>query len=260
MHSNHFKSALRARQPQLGLWMSLANPYTAEICATAGFDWLLVDGEHGPNDVRSMLAQLQAVAAYPGHAVVRAVSDDVALVKQLLDIGAQTLLIPMIDDAEQARRMVAATRYPPEGRRGVGSFVARVSRWGDRADYLAHANEEVCLLVQAETRTALDNLEAICAVDGVDGVFIGPADLAASLGHRGDPGHPEVLAAIDDAVRRIVASGKAAGILNSDQALARHYLALGCTFVAVGLDVSVLAAGVRKLRADYTDVAARPVS
>lgn len=254
MHRNHFKSALHARQPQIGLWMSLANPYTAEICASAGFDWLLVDGEHGPNDVRSMLAQLQAVAAYPGHPVVRALSDDVALVKQLLDIGAQTLLVPMIDDAEQARRMVAATRYPPEGRRGVGSYVARVSRWGSRADYLAHANEEVCLLVQAETRAALDNLEAICAVDGVDGVFIGPADLAASLGHRGDPGHPDVLAAIDDALRRIVASGKAAGILNTDEALVRHYLELGCTFVAVGLDVSILAAGVHNLRGAYADV------
>ena len=254
MSQNQFKSALQSRRPQIGLWMSLANAYTAEICATAGFDWLLVDGEHGPNDVRSMLAQLQAVAAYPGHAVVRAVSADVALVKQLLDIGAQTLLIPMIDDAQQARRMVSATRYAPEGVRGVGSFVARVSRWGDRVDYLAHANEEVCLLVQAETRTALDNLEAICAVDGVDGVFIGPADLAASLGHRGDPGHPDVLATIDDAIRRIVASGKAAGILNTDQSLARHYLSLGCTFVAVGLDVGVLATGVRKLRADFTDV------
>ena len=257
MHQNRFKSALKARQPQIGLWMSLANAYTAELCATAGFDWLLIDGEHGPNDVRSMLAQLQAVAAYPGHAVVRAVSADVALVKQLLDIGAQTLLIPMSDDAGQARRRVAATRYAPEGIRGVGSFVARVSRWGQQADYLDHANEEVCLLVQAETRAALDNLDAICAVDGVDGVFIGPADLAASLGHRGDPGHPEVLAAIDDAIRRIVASGKAAGILNTDQALARHYLALGCTFVAVGLDVGVLAAGVRALRADYADIGTR---
>ena len=254
MHQNQFKSALHARQPQLGLWLSLANAYTAEICATAGFDWLLIDGEHGPNDVRSLLAQLQAVAAYPGHAVVRALSDDVALVKQLLDIGAQTLLVPMIDDAEQARRMVAATRYPPEGRRGVGSYVARVSRWGGRDDYVAHANDEVCLLVQAETRTALGNLEAICAVDGVDGVFIGPADLAASLGHRGDAGHPDVLVAIDDAIRRIVASGKAAGILDTDHARVRHYLALGCTLVAVGLDVSILAAGVRKLRADYADI------
>lgn len=256
MHQNQFKRFLQSRQPQIGLWMSLANAYTAEICATAGFDWLLVDGEHGPNDVRSMLAQLQAVAAYPGHAVVRAVSDDVALVKQLLDIGAQTLLIPMIDDAEQARRMVAATRYPPQGRRGVGSYVARVSRWGAREDYLADANDEVCLLVQAETRAALHNLEAICAVDGIDGIFIGPADLAASLGHRGDANHPDVLAAIDDALRRIVAGGKAAGILTTDQARARHYLELGCTFVAVGLDVSLLAAGVRALRAEYADVGA----
>ena len=256
MHRNEFKKALHARRPQVGLWMSLANAYTAEICATAGFDWLLIDGEHGPNDVRSMLAQLQTLAAYPGHAVVRAVSDDVALVKQLLDIGAQTLLIPMMDNAEQAERMVAATRYAPEGVRGVGSFIARVSRWGEREDYLAHANEEVCLLVQVESRTGLDNLDAICAVDGVDGVFIGPADLAASLGHRGDAGHPAVLAAIEDAVRRIVASGKAAGILSTDQALARHYLALGCTFVAVGMDVRLLAVGARALRAEYADIGA----
>ena len=256
MHRNEFKKALHARRPQIGLWMSLANAYTAEICATAGFDWLLIDGEHGPNDVRSMLAQLQAVAAYPGHAVVRAVSDDVALVKQLLDIGAQTLLVPMIDTAEQARRMVGATRYAPEGVRGVGSFIARVSRWGEREDYLAHANEEVCLLVQVESQTGLDNLDAICAVDCVDGVFIGPADLAASLGHRGNPGHPEVLAAIDEAIRRIVASGKAAGILSTDAALARHYLALGATFVAVGMDVRLLAAGARALRAGYADIGA----
>ena len=254
MHRNEFKKVLNARHPQIGLWLSLANAYTAEICATAGFDWLLIDGEHGPNDVRSMLAQLQAVAAYPGHAVVRAVSDDTALIKQLLDIGAQTLLVPMVDSADQARRIVSATRYAPEGMRGVGSFIARVSRWGDREDYLAYANDEVCLLVQAETRAALENLEAICAVDGVDGVFIGPADLAASLGHRGNAGHPDVLAAIEAAIVRIVGSGKAAGILTTDHALARRYLALGCSFVAVGMDVRLLAAGARALRADFADV------
>ena len=254
MHRNDFKKLLKARAPQIGLWMSLANPYTAEICATAGFDWLLIDGEHAPNDIRSMLAQLQTIAAYPGHAVVRAVNDDPALIKQLLDIGAETLLVPMVDNADQARRIVAATRYAPEGIRGVGSFIARVSRWGEREDYLAHANDEICLLVQAETRTALENLQAICEVEGVDGVFIGPADLAASLGHRGNAGHPDVLAAIEAAIVRIVDSGKAAGILTTDHALARRYLALGCTFVAVGMDVRLLAASARALRADYADV------
>jgi 4-hydroxy-2-oxoheptanedioate aldolase len=251
MAGNQFKQALKDKQAQIGLWMSLANSYTAELCATAGFDWLLLDGEHAPNDVRGVLEQLQAIAPYRSQPVVRPVSGDPALIKQLLDVGAQTLLVPMVDDAEQARRLVSAMRYPPEGMRGVGSAVARVSRWGMDSDYLARANDEVCLLVQAETRQALANLEEICAVDGVDGVFIGPADLSASLGHRGNPGHPEVQAAIEDAMRRIIASGKAAGTLVSDNRLARRYLELGCSFVAVGLDVRILATGVRALRAEF---------
>ncbi len=248
---NPFKAALAAGQPQIGLWLSLAEAYTAEICATAGFDWLLVDGEHAPNDLRGILAQLQAVAPYRGQPVVRAVEGSTALVKQLLDIGARNLLVPMVDTAAQARAMVAATRYPPEGVRGVGSAIARASRWNTRTRYLDEANAEVCLLVQAETATALRNLEAICAVDGVDGVFIGPADLAASMGHRGNPGHPEVQAAIENGIATIVASGKAAGILTGDAALARRYLALGARFVAVGVDVSLLAQATRQLAADF---------
>jgi 4-hydroxy-2-oxoheptanedioate aldolase len=249
--NNGFKSALAAKQPQLGLWLSLASAYTTEICASAGFDWLLVDGEHGPNDLRSILAQLQALAGWQSHAVVRPPSGDPAFIKQLMDIGAQTLLVPMVDDAQQAEKLVAAMRYPPEGMRGLASSIARASGWGTRGDYLEHANREACLLVQAESRLALDNLEAICAVDGVDGVFIGPADLSASLGHRGNAGHPDVHAAIDDALLRIMASGKAAGILATDQATARHYLDLGCSFVAVGLDVRILADGARALRAAF---------
>jgi 4-hydroxy-2-oxoheptanedioate aldolase len=201
--------------------------------------------------VRATLEQLQAVAPYRSHPVVRPVSGDVAMIKQLLDIGAQTLLIPMIDTPEQARQMVSAVRYPPNGIRGVGATCARASRWGLRTDYLDRADDEVCLLVQAETRTALDNLEAICAVDGVDGVFIGPADLSASLGHRGNPGHPEVQAAIEDAMKRIIASGKAAGTLVSDNALAKRYLDIGCTFVAVGLEARLLALATRALRAQF---------
>jgi len=256
MADNIFKAAIARRKPQVGLWLSLANAYTAEICASAGYDWLLVDGEHSPNDVRSILAQLQAIAAYPSHPIVRPVSGDVALIKQLLDIGAQTLLVPMIDTPEQARQMVAAVRYPPQGIRGSGSGGARASRWGLRADYMERANDEICLLVQAESRLALENLEAICAVDGVDGVFIGPSDLAASFGHRSDPGHPEVRTAIDGAIERIVASGKAAGILTSDEKQAQHYFDMGCTFVAVGLDVRLLAVAARKLRRQFgTDAA-----
>ncbi|NEX59986.1 4-hydroxy-2-oxoheptanedioate aldolase [Noviherbaspirillum galbum] len=245
--NNGFKEALRNGKAQIGLWLSLASPYTAEVCATAGFDWLLVDGEHAPNDVPRILAQLQALAAYPSHHVVRAVDGNPALIKQLLDIGAQTLLIPMVDTAEQARRLVHATRYAPEGSRGEGAAVGRASLWGLRRGYVDHANDNVCLLVQAESRTALQNLEEICAVDGVDGVFIGPADLSASLGHRGQPGHPEVQAAIDDAVARIVRTGKAAGILTSDPLQARRYLDMGCLFVATGVDVSLLARAAREL-------------
>ena len=249
--NNPFKQALADRRQQVGLWLSMANPYSAEACATAGFQWLLIDGEHAPNDVRSTLAQLQAVAAYPVQPVVRAVTGDTALIKQLLDIGAQNLLVPMVDTPEQASALVRATRYPPEGIRGVGSAVARASRWGARSGYLDVANDEVCLLVQAETRTALDNLEAICAVDGVDGVFIGPADLAASLGHRGQPGHPEVQAAIDRAIRTIVASGKAAGTLTGDMALARRYLELGASFVAVGIDITLMVQAARRLATEF---------
>jgi len=251
MSGNPFKAALAARYPQIGLWLSMADPYLAEVSATAGFDWLLIDGEHAPNDLRSTLGALQAVAPYTVHAVVRLVSGEVHMVKQLLDIGAQTLLVPMVDTSEQATALVQATRYPPQGIRGVGSAVGRVSRWSARTDYLDVADSEVCLLVQAETVTALSNLDAICAVDGVDGVFIGPADLAASMGHRGKPGHPAVQAAIEQAMKTIVASGKAAGTLTSDPALARRYLALGCTFVATGVDVLLFANAARKLATDF---------
>ncbi|MDP9994514.1 4-hydroxy-2-oxoheptanedioate aldolase [Variovorax boronicumulans] len=248
---NPFKAALAARQPQVGLWLSMADPYLAEVSAGTGFDWLLIDGEHAPNDLRSTLAALQAVAPHRAQPVVRAVQGDTALIKQLLDIGAKTLLVPMVDTAEQARNLVSAMRYPPLGIRGVGSAVGRASQWSARADYLDAADDEVCLLVQAETVQALGNLDAICAVEGVHGVFIGPADLAASMGHRGRPGHPEVQAAVEGAMRTIVACGKAAGTLTSDPALARRYLEIGCTFVAVGVDVLLYANAARKLAADF---------
>lgn len=248
---NPFKNALAQRQAQIGLWLSMADPYLAEAAATCGYDWLLIDGEHAPNDLRGTLAALQAVAPYPGQAVVRVVDGSTALIKQMLDIGAKSLLVPMVDTPEQARAIVAATQYPPRGVRGVGSAVGRASRWSSRTDYLTVADDEVCLLVQAETVTALQNLPAICAVDGVHGVFIGPADLAASMGHRGNPGHPEVQAAIENAMKIIIASGKAAGTLTSDPALAQRYLDLGCTFVAVGVDVLIFANAARRLRTQF---------
>ena len=250
---NPFKAALANGQRQIGFWLSMADAYLAEVSATAGFEWLLIDAEHAPNDVRSILAQLQAVAPYSAEAVVRPVNGDPALLKRLLDIGARNLLVPMIDTADQARACVAAVRYPPHGIRGVGSAVGRASRWSSRTDYLDIADSEICLLVQAETVTALDNLEAICAVDGVDGVFIGPADLAASMGHRGKPGHPEVQNAIEAAMRTIIASGKAAGTLTSDPVLARRYLELGCTFVATGVDILMFANAARKLAREFIE-------
>ncbi|MBK3778910.1 4-hydroxy-2-oxoheptanedioate aldolase [Paraburkholderia nemoris] len=250
---NPFKAALANGQRQIGFWLSMADAYLAEVSATAGFEWLLIDAEHAPNDVRSILAQLQAVAPYSSEAVVRPVNGDPALLKRLLDIGARNLLVPMIDTADQARACVAAVRYPPHGIRGVGSAVGRASRWSSRTDYLDIADSEICLLVQAETVTALDNLEAICAVEGVDGVFIGPADLAASMGHRGKPGHPEVQNAIEAAMRTIIASGKAAGTLTSDPVLARRYLELGCTFVATGVDILTFANAARKLAREFIE-------
>lgn len=253
MPINTFKRRLRSGEAQIGLWLGLADAYCAELAANAGFDWLLIDGEHAPNDLRGMLGQLQAVAPYPSQPVIRPVIGDTALIKQVLDIGVQTLLVPMVESAEQARALVKAIHYPPKGVRGVGSALARASRWNSIAGYLDKADEQMCLLVQIESREGLANLDAIAAVEGVDGVFIGPADLSASMGHRGNPGHPEVQAAIEDAIARIRNAGKAAGILSADQALARRYIELGAAFVAVGVDTTVLMRGLQTLAAAFKD-------
>jgi 4-hydroxy-2-oxoheptanedioate aldolase len=246
---NPFKQALRNRQAQIGLWLNLANPYSAEICAGAGFDWLLVDGEHSPNDLRSILSQLHVIAAYASHAVARIPIGDTALIKQYLDLGIQSLLVPMVDTPEQAQALVRACRYPPDGVRGMAG--TRAARWGRYPNYGKEANAQICLLVQAETRLALSNLDAIAATEGVDGVFIGPADLSASMGHVGNPGHPEVQTAIEDTIGRVTRAGKAAGILTADTTLARHYLGLGATFVAVGLDTQILVRGTSALVAQF---------
>ncbi|MCE0777576.1 4-hydroxy-2-oxoheptanedioate aldolase [Pseudomonas sp. NMI542_15] len=250
---NSFKARLKSGEPQIGLWLGLADAYCAELAANAGFDWLLLDGEHAPNDIRSLLSQLQSVAPYPSQPVIRPVVGDTALIKQVLDIGAQTLLVPMVETAEQAQHLVRSVTYPPSGIRGVGSALARASRWNTLPDYLNKADEEICLLVQIENREGLDNLDAIAAVEGVDGVFIGPADLSAAMGYRGNPGHPEVQAAIEDAIVRICKAGKAAGILSADETLARRYLELGATFVAVGVDTTVLMRGLQTLAARFKD-------
>ena len=262
---NPFKQALANKQAQIGLWVGLPDAYTTEICAGAGFDWLLLDGEHAPNDLPSLVAQAQAVAAYPGtHAIARVPMGHghvgEMLIKQYLDVGVQTLLVPMVDTPTQAAALVRAMRYPQaDGRGGIrGMGGARASRWGRYPQYAHEANAQVCLLVQAETRTALDNLDAIAATEGVDGVFIGPADLSASLGHVGNAGHPEVQAAIEDAIARIIKAGKAAGILTPDEALARRYLSLGATFVAVGLDTHLLARHTSALAARFKNAPATP--
>jgi 4-hydroxy-2-oxoheptanedioate aldolase len=247
MRANAFKAALARNHPQIGLWQALASPYTAEICAGAGFDWLLIDGEHAPNDIPLILAQLQAVAAYDVEAVVRPPTGDPALIKQLLDIGARSLLVPMVESRTQAAHLVSATRYPPHGIRGVGSAIGRASRWNRTSHYLQSSEQEICLLLQVESVAGLAAARDIAGVSGVDGVFIGPSDLAAALGHIGNPGHEDVQKAIEKGIDEIRTAGKAAGILIADEKLARHYLALGASFVAVGTDVTILARGAEAL-------------
>ncbi|BEO26366.1 4-hydroxy-2-oxoheptanedioate aldolase [Serratia marcescens] len=251
MLTNHFKRALQEKRPQIGLWLGLCSSYSAELLAGAGFDWLLIDGEHAPNNVQTVLGQLQAVAPYPSQPVVRPPWNDAVIIKQLLDVGAQTLLIPMIQNAEQARDAVRATRYPPHGVRGVGSALARASRWNRVPDYLQQADEQMCVLVQIETREAVKNLDAILQVDGVDGVFIGPADLSADMGFAGNPQHPEVQRTIDDAIARIRTAGKAPGILMANKALAQRYLEAGALFVAVGVDTTLLARAAEALADEF---------
>lgn len=244
---NGFKAALAAGRPQIGLWVALASANAAELLSHCGYDWLVLDGEHAPNDLPLLLAQLQATQAGAAHPVVRIPVGEAWLVKQVLDIGAQTVLIPMIETAEQAQAMARAMRYPPEGIRGMGTL-GRASRYGLDESYIATANAQVCLLLQVESRAGLANLDAICAVTGVDGVFIGPADLSADMGYPGDPGAPEVVAAIGDALARIKASGKAGGILVGGADAGQAALAQGATFVAVGHDVGLLRAGAQALR------------
>lgn len=251
MPKNFFKRRLQQAEWQVGLFAGLASSYSMEILAGAGFDWLVIDAEHSPNNPASVLAQLQAAAPYPVQMLVRPMSHDPALIKQYLDAGAQTLLLPLVDSAAQAQELVRAVRYPPEGIRGVAASLARAAHWTGVKDYVRHANAEVCLVVQVETRQGLDNLDAILAVDGVDGVFIGPADLAASLGHLGDAVHPEVKAVIEAALRRIAGAGKAAGVFVTDLGLARYYRDCGASFVAVGGDTTLLRGAALKLVASF---------
>lgn len=246
---NHLRKAFQEKRTAIGLWQALATPYTAEICAAAGYDWLMFDAEHSPNTLQTLLGQLQAVAAYPIEPVVRPPVGDPVIVKQYLDVGFRTLLVPMVDTADQARYIVAATRFPPAGIRGIASATSRASGFGGNANYLAETHKDLCVVAQIESRTALDQIEAIAAVEGVDALFVGPGDLAGSLGHLGNPGHPDVRAAIENAISRIKATGKPAGIFARDADQAKAYIAAGVSFVSVGSDVALLATGARELAA-----------
>jgi len=237
---NAFKHAIAAGKLQIGLWSSLCSNIVAEVIGDAGFDWIVLDSEHSPNEIPGLMSQLQAMQQGTASPVVRPAWNDAVLAKRCLDIGAQTLLFPYVQNAEEAKRAVASTRYPPDGFRGV-AIATRAGRYGRTPGYLTKANAEICVLVQVETKAALNELEAIAKVDGIDGVFIGPSDLAASLGHLGNPQHPDVQKAIQDAVNRLKKLGKPAGILTGNEEEARRYIDWGYLFVAVGADVGLLA-------------------
>jgi 4-hydroxy-2-oxoheptanedioate aldolase len=247
---NAFKHALAQGKLQIGLWSSLCSNIAAEIISDSGFDWILLDTEHSPNEIPDLVTQLQAVQRGTATPIIRPAWNDAVLAKRCLDIGAQTLLFPYVQNADEAKRAVTSTRYPPQGIRGV-SVAARASRYGRVPGYLGKANEEICVLVQVETREALRELEAIAKVPGVDGVFIGPSDLAASLGHLGNPAHADVQAAIHDAVKRLKALGKPAGILTGADEEIRRYIDWGYQFVAVGADVGLLAKNADALAKKY---------
>ena len=241
--ANGFKQRLLAHEGQVGLWCSLSTAFTVEAVAGAGFDWLLLDTEHSPGDVQSVMSQLQALSGFPDVSpVVRPAANDAVLIKRFLDIGARSLLIPYVQSPDEARAAVAATRYPPNGIRGV-SALTRATQFGRYVDYAHRADMEIALLVQIETQAGLDALEDIAAVDGVDGIFIGPADLAASLGHMGQLAHPDVVRAVEDAIVRIGKCGKPAGILTADPSFAARCIELGTVFTAVGVDAALLARG-----------------
>jgi 4-hydroxy-2-oxoheptanedioate aldolase len=248
---NTFKTNLLAGKRSIGCWMSLCDPYTAEVTARAGFDWVLIDGEHSPNDLTAITRQLQVVDPHTSP-IVRLPMGEPWFIKQVLDAGAQTLLIPMVNTAEEARALVRAMRYPPDGIRGMGAVLGRASHFGGASDYVATANDQMCLIVQIETRTAVENLDAIMAVEGVDGVFVGPADLAADMGHGTDINAPEMKAMVADTLRRIKAAGKPGGIIDFDDDALEQHFANGAQFVAVGADIVFLSRGLSALAQKWT--------
>ncbi|MEP1522377.1 HpcH/HpaI aldolase/citrate lyase family protein [Ascidiaceihabitans sp.] len=237
---NTFKAALLNGDTLIGCWLSLANSHSAEALGVAGFDWLLIDGEHAPNDIRSMRDQIIALDSSPSHAIVRLPIGETYMVKQVLDIGAQTILVPMVESAEEARALVKACRYPPTGVRGVGYAVTRAGKFGTIPDYGTTADDQTCLLVQVENRKGIDALDDILKVDGIDGVFVGPADLAADMGHMGDAMHPDMQHLIYNSIAKIAAAGVAPGILSLNDEMTTKAMDAGARFVAVGVDMLTL--------------------
>lgn len=259
---NNFKRAIHNRELQIGLWSHLSNHVSTEVIGGSGFDWIVLDAEHSPNETFLLHQQLQALSEGGSHPVVRLAWNDKVLIKRVLDIGVQTLLVPYVQTADEARAAVAATRYPGAGSsEGVRGFtgLSRASRFGRIKDYHARAQDEICVLVQVETAEALDNLEAIAAVEGVDGVFIGPGDLSAAMGYLNNPAHPEMQHIFQQTIARIIATGKPAGILTGDENLARQYIDWGCTFTAVGADIALLARATEQLAARFQQVKATRV-
>jgi 4-hydroxy-2-oxoheptanedioate aldolase len=251
-----FADALAAAdRPLAGMWVCSGSPLVAEICAGSGLDWLLIDAEHSPNGLESILAQLQAVSGYPVHTLVRPPVNGTVLIKQYLDLGAQNLLIPMVNTVADAEAAVAATRYPPDGVRGVGSALARAARWNRIPDYLATAGGTVSVTVQIESTAAVEAVEQILAVDGVDGIFVGPSDLAASMGLLGQQEHPDVRAAVEQCLAAAQRAGKPAGVNAFTPDTARHYLDAGARFILVGADVALLARGSESLAAAFVPTA-----
>jgi 4-hydroxy-2-oxoheptanedioate aldolase len=242
-----------ASRPLAGMWVCSGSPLVAEICAGAGLDWLLIDMEHAPNGLESVLAQLHAVSAYPVTALVRVPAADAVALKQVLDLGAQNLLVPMVSSADEARTVVAAVRYPPRGRRGVGSALARSARWNRVEDYLASADDHVSLFVQIETADAVTAAAEIAALDGIDGVFVGPSDLAASMGLLGRQTHPDVIAAVLRAFEDVRRTGKPVGVNAFDPAAAQRYVHAGADFLLVGADVTLLARGSEALASAWVE-------
>ncbi|GAA1819668.1 4-hydroxy-2-oxoheptanedioate aldolase [Agromyces neolithicus] len=230
-----------ASRPQVGMWVCSGSPIMAEIAAGSGLDWVLIDAEHSPNGLESILGQLYAMSAYPVAPVVRPPIGDVVVIKQYLDLGVQNLLVPMVDSAEQAAELVRAVRYPGGGVRGVGASLARSSRWNRVDDYLQNASTTISLTVQIESATAVAVAAEIAAVDGVDALFVGPADLAASMGVLGQQSHPDVVAAVLSSIEAGRAAGKPVGVNAFVPEDAERYLAAGASFVAVGADVAILA-------------------